>query len=73
MCYCHIKLDYKVLEPVSESTTKKKVYFDFLPISKRMCNDLQSLINNKILPYCRSSLYKDSNWNKNDFKSAALV
>jgi len=35
----------------------KKAYFDFLPISKRKYDDLQSLIYNKILPHYHSSFY----------------
>ena len=40
----------------------KKTYFDSLPISKIKYDDLQCLVNSKILPHCHSSFTADWNW-----------
>jgi len=48
--------DQKVFEAVSECASEK-AYFDSLPISNTQYDDLQPLMNNKILPHCHSGFY----------------
>ena len=58
---------------LSKCAVIKKTYFDSLPILKRKYDDLQSVVNNKILPHCPSSFYNGLKLEQERFQVGGLT